>query len=115
MAHFPIRDVARGFYSETITLRPRLPDVRGSSGAPGRRYGNPITIPAQIDPISGDVALMAGMEDIRSAYEVHLSADPGQEFDEGTLVSSLSTGPATVEGKIVPAVNHCVLVVRGRL
>lgn len=114
MALFPIRDVPSGFYSESVTLRPRLPDVRGSAGAPGRRYGDPVTLPAQIDPVSAEVAALAGLEDIRATYEVHLSADPGAGFDEGATVVSDRTGPATVTGKMVWAANHVVLTVQGR-
>src|SRR4051812_7764621 len=108
MARFPIRDVSAGFYSESIALTPRLADVRGSAGSPGRRYGDPVTLACQVDPISAEVAMMAGVEDIRAMYEVHLSADPGPDFDEGTTAASARTGPGVVVRKMVWAANHVV-------
>jgi hypothetical protein len=102
------------FDTESLTLRPRLADTRGSSGAPRRAYGEPVTLLAQIDPVSGEVAVMAGLEDLRAMYEIHLSSDPGAGFADGALVDSTQTGPATVTSKIVWAANHCVLVVQGK-
>jgi hypothetical protein len=102
------------FDTETLTIRPRLPDTRGSSGAPRRVYGEPVTLSAQIDPVSGEIAVMAGLEDLRAMYEIHLSSDPGSDFADGALVDSTQTGPAVVTSKLVWAPNHCVLVVQGK-
>jgi hypothetical protein len=73
-----------------------------------------VTLPAQIDPVSGEVALMAGLDDLRAMYEIHLSTDPGPDFADGALIDSDQTGPAVVTSKLVWASNHCVLVVQGK-
>jgi hypothetical protein len=113
MPLFPIPDVSPEFYSEVITMRPRLESLRGSGGAPGVAQGAPITLLAQMDEISGSVALLFGIEDIKAVYEIHLSADPGRGFDEGATGSSTQSGPFVVIGKRVPAVNHCIFAVQG--
>jgi hypothetical protein len=115
MPLFPIPDVSPEFYSETITMKPRVPSTRGTSGAPGSAFGAEITRAAQVDALSGDVALMFGIEDVKSIYEIHLSADPGRGFDEGAAGSSAQTGPFVVIGKRVPATNHCIFAVQGHL
>jgi hypothetical protein len=103
------------FDTESITLRPRLPSTRGSGGAPGVAFGPPVTLPAQIDPVSSEVAILEGIEDTRAVWEVHLSSDLGASFDEGTTVMSASTGPAVViRPPMVWAPNHVVLAVQGR-
>jgi hypothetical protein len=115
MPLFPIPDVSPDFYSEVITLRPRVTSTRGSAGSPGVAFGTPVVMAAQVDAISGDVALMFGIEDIRAKYEIHLSADPGRGFDEGATGSSALSGPFVVIGKRVPAANHCIFAVQGHL
>jgi hypothetical protein len=103
------------FLDTTVTFRPPGPSRHGPSGEPIPTYLDPITIPAQVDPLSGDVAEMAGITDLSDQWQVFANEASGlAAVDENARVEcALFSAPGVVK-KRMPYQGFRMFVVQAR-
>jgi hypothetical protein len=111
-----MRTFSPSFYNGTATFQ-LLGAGRGASGGE-RPYpvGPAVTLPAMVYPASSDTKVAAGMEDLVGGWEIHVTSDPGPQFDEKSRVTTSRTGATalTINRRMAWADNLIVFVAGGR-